>query len=272
MNCMKKPLTALAGAFVGVLALSSTGCGKLSGIVTDVRYQAYSDTQGNPMTKVEFDLDTGALMFPSLAIPIVNPNDPSQIYGTLVMADILGGGTQLSIDANLAAIAGSVSSWDGCRLPNGKPVPMRMPAGVPCPIGIPLGGNGSVLYLAFTDTIAMVGTAVVINEFDSVGGAILGADVFLPFGSASTVNGIAGLFTSLSPGQSGVGIFADLSAVIPSSQRGMGQSVEGLSVTRAAKGSKASKVAFVESNPSSKTMKNAQKALKKLEGKRLNSR
>lgn len=268
MNRMQKPLTALAGAFVGVLALSSTGCGKLSGLVTDVRYQAYSDTQGNPMTKVEFDLDTGALMFPSLAIPIVNPNNPSQIYGMVVMSDILGGGTQLSIDANLAAIAGSVSSWDGCRLPNGKPVPMRMPAGVPCPIGIPLGGNGSVLYLAFTDTIAMVGTAVVINEFDGVGGAILGADVFLPFGSATSVNGIAGLFTSLSPGQSGVGIFADLSAVIPQGARGLGQRVEGLSV---GKPSKAAKVAFVQSNPSSKTMKNAQKALKKLEGKRLNS-
>jgi len=258
---MKKMIVALTGA----LALASTGCGKLSNIVTDVRYQAYSDGQGNPMTKVEFDLNTGSLLLPAMSVPIVNPHDPSQVYGTITMSDILGGGTALIVDANIEAITHTNLPADGCLLPNGHNIPVVLPAGMPCPIGIPLGSGGSRLYLAFSDTVALVGTAIVIREFDAVGSAIIGADIFPGFTLSNGIRGVAGLFTSRNPGQSGVGVFADINAVIPH------LGVKKLALDVGGKVSVQSTVGFAADQSSNGTLKKAQKALNKLAGKRLNA-
>jgi hypothetical protein len=260
---MKKVL----GLLVSTLALASVGCGQSSNIVTDVRYQAYSDGQGNPITKVEFDLNTGGLLLPALTVPIANPHNPAQVYGSLSMGDRVGGGTLLSIEANLAAITQSGMSFDGCTLPNGHNLPLRLPAGIPCPIGIPLGSGGSELYLAFSDSVAMVGTAVVIREFDNFSGTIGGVDIFPGFRFRNGITGVAGLFTSTRPLQSGVAVFTDLTAVIPRVSAGSANRLA-LSVSSTAE---PEPVSFAVDTTSSKTMQKVQKAMGKLKGQRLSS-
>ena len=152
-------------------------------------------------------LKTGNLRMPSFEIPIYDSYPGGRAIGSIGMRDALSAGTQLQVQVNLGAIGG-INAENGSRLPNGRPIPVVLTPGTAA-VALPIRGN-SKLYFAFSETQALLGTALVIPEFDNLSGNIGAIDLYFPFEDASGLRGVAGLFSSDRPGQSGLAVFVDV--------------------------------------------------------------
>jgi len=194
------------------LAITGAGCGKkgFGGLVSQAQFEAVEEN-GELYGDLRVLLNTGNVLLPSFDLPILNPRVPASEYGAISLHDALGLGTELGIRVNLNAIAG-VDSVDGALLPNGKMIPVVLPGGAK-PVSIQVKGSTRV-YLAIGQGSALIGTAIVIPEFDRLAGYIGGLDVFFPFQGQNGVRGAAGLFSSVVPGQSGLAVFVDVSSVL----------------------------------------------------------
>ena len=98
-------------------------------------------------------------------------------------------------------------------LPNGSNLPL---AGIDennTMVELEISQINSKIYLALDRDTTIVGFAIAIKEFDVMKDYIGGANIFLGF-NIRDVLGMVGLFTGKDEGQSGLGIFVDLSSVI----------------------------------------------------------
>lgn len=207
---------------VTAAAVTASGCGSQAGgvgnMLTSIQMQTY--TQGTDLwTSMTAQIDTGAMILAGVTIPIVNPHDPSVVYGNLSMQSNLcnpngvcsGGGT-LTIAVNITQV--SHSQVLDNRLPNGTMIPVGQAVNNAI-VALPLGGTGGKIYVAFGQNIAMLGVALPFSALDNVGQYIPGVNIFQPFAS-NGVNGIIGMFTGANVKTTGVALFADLSSLIHS--------------------------------------------------------
>ncbi len=200
---------------ITLAALVTTGaaCGKKGsggGLVTGAQFSTIEEN-GDLYGKVDVLLNTGNVLLPAFELPILNPKNPGAIYGTISMRDALSAGTQLGLSFNLSEISG-LEGADGSLLPNGKAVPVFLANGTK-PISISIQKN-SRAYFAFSEGTAVVGAAVVIPEFDKISSSVGAIDIFFPFQGSNGISGVAGLFSSNQPGQSGLAIFVDASQAV----------------------------------------------------------
>jgi len=205
---------------VSALAITASSCGSQAGgignMLTGINVQTY--TQGSDLwTSMTAQIDTGAMILAGVTIPIVNPKDPSVVYGSLSMQSnlcnpngICGGGGTLTIAVNVTQV--SHQQVLDNHLPNGTMIPVGQAVNNAI-VALPLGGTGGRLYIAFGQNIAMMGVALPFSALDSVGQYVPGVNIFEPFAS-NGVSGIIGIFTGSSVKTTGVALFVDLSGLI----------------------------------------------------------
>jgi len=197
---------------VVVLMFTSGGCGKkgVGGLVSGAQFST-TEENGDLFGNLNVLLSTGGVLLPSFDLPILNPRNPGAVYGTISMRDALSAGTQLGISVNLSEISG-LEGADGSLLPNGRAIPVFLAPGVQ-PISVAVSGRSRV-YFAISEGTAVIGTAIVIPEFDKIASYVGAVDLFFPFQGENGVRGAAGLFSSPQSGQSGIAVFVDASSVL----------------------------------------------------------
>ena len=211
-SCSRKSPRFALSLLVVLLMFTSGGCGKkgVGGLVSGAQFST-TEENGDLFGNLNVLLSTGGVLLPSFDLPILNPKNPGAIYGTISMRDALSAGTQLGISVNLSEISG-LEGADGSLLPNGRAIPVFLGAGVR-PLSVAVSGRSRV-YFAFSEGTAVIGTAIVIPEFDKIASYVGAVDLFFPFQGENGVRGAAGLFSSPQSGQSGIAVFVDASSVL----------------------------------------------------------
>jgi hypothetical protein len=210
---------ALLGALLSLAG--SVACGPVSATnyVTNVVLSTH-DTDGDAWAEANFTINAGNLSFPSVDLPIPDPQLPGTDYGQLGISPTISGGTQIDVQVNLTAVAKLQGT--GAELPNGA----QLPIGGLDPtktLSIPISNTGATLYVSLetgANPVFVIGTALAFSQFDSLGSTIGSADLFLSFALPDGVRGIAGIFTGSQAGQSGFGVFVDASSLLAQLENG----------------------------------------------------
>ncbi|MCM0607277.1 MAG: hypothetical protein KA715_14405 [Xanthomonadaceae bacterium] len=199
---------------IGVLVTGCGSGGSVKNLVTDLKGGV--KTQGSDLyANVSAQLNTNSFSMTSFALPILDPNNSSVNYGSISLTPKLGGGGgELIISVNVSQAA-RIKSSSEATLPNGTSLPLSLPSGVSV-IAIPIGNHGAKIYLAASLTTLMIGSAIPFPILDGVGAYVPGVNLFAPiqFGKISS---LVGIFAGAATDQTGLGVFADLSSVLPAS-------------------------------------------------------
>jgi hypothetical protein len=193
---------------VTVLTLGATGCGKNGGGILAspaVHLRTVNDQSWVDFTGV---LKTGNVSLPSVQFPVRHRGEE---VGSLALVSGFGGGTQVTLAVNVSRLARLPASTDA-TLPNRTGIPL---------VGVEnfrtyklnVGNERSVAYLGLGNDAAFLGYSLVIREMDGVGRSVGTTTVFVPF-EAAGIKFTAGAFTSATPLESGLGAFADISALM----------------------------------------------------------
>jgi len=202
-------LDILKGIFVLTSIASFSACGK-SQFIKSAQLGAHT-SGGDEYAELIATVDSQQLILPEIQFPIIDIRHPGLSFGNIGLKPSLDGKTtELSIDLDLSQILHLPKAGENASLPNGTGLPMSGidPSQV---MMFNIGGGGSRVYVEM-DTLnkkAMLGAALVISQFNI--GAV--ADLFIPFQGTGFL-GTAGVFTGAQFGQSGFGIFADLSPLL----------------------------------------------------------
>lgn len=177
-----------------------SACGS-SSIIQSITVSSVVDTDQNQWVHMDSKIKMGSLQFPATTIPILNPRNPGELFGKVSLAPGADGLNLLSIQANLNQLHNNALLQDRL-LPNGDQIPI---AGMDGVVSVKISEKSKV-YIGASSTQFLVGLALVIPAFDSIGKYLPGAALFLPLPKESKVDGTAGVFTG-SAGQNGLGIF-----------------------------------------------------------------
>lgn len=168
-------------------------------------------SNGDEFASLKANIDTQQLALPALSLPIIDLQNPALSYGDLTIAPNLDGKTSdLTIDVDLTVALKLPTSGQSILLPNRTSLPIGG-INLAQTMEFSLGGTSSKVYLEL-DAInkkAFIGTALVIPQLNFG----VNANLFIPF-SSNNIAGTAGIFAGAQAGQSGLGIFADLSPVL----------------------------------------------------------
>lgn len=177
------------------LALTLTGCGAGSKVVTNV---TFSDEvqNGDLYAGIDATLAPGSIVLPAATLPLYNPKNPSQVLG-----QIETNGLHVIARVNASQALNLPDLADGTKLPSGAPIPLVLPSGLK-PIGIPAFNSNSLVYLAINGNQILVGVAVSILKEDRLN---LPVNLFLPFAISNQISGTAGFFLGE---KQGVAVFA----------------------------------------------------------------
>ena len=192
--------------------------------VQDAEIESYQ-MDGELVGELTTFLDTGGMILPSVQVPIINPKNRSEELGYLVMKPGFGSNlAELTIMLNISQAIG-LNGNGLAVLPNGTPLPI---AGVDHSqiMTFDLGGKHNIKVYATIDTRneqAMMGVAVPIKQFQSIGDRLAGVNVFPGFILDNGVQGTFGLFTGKDEGQNGFALFADVSSLIKGNSLSGGQ-------------------------------------------------
>ncbi|HAR42867.1 MAG TPA: hypothetical protein DCS07_09605 [Bdellovibrionales bacterium] len=210
MSIMRGSLLVLAMLNVSLI---SSGCGKDQGqsLVQGVQISTHQESE-DVYLALTTQLNTGATQFVALNVSIADPKYPGEFFGSLGLKQAFNGTAELTLDLNVSKLANHQFSI-GSKLPNGTDIPVGGLGNVPV-IGIPIGDNGSRIYFAYGTGVAMVGAAIVIGEFNGLGGYVGNANIFPMFDFGHGVRGLGGVFAGQQKNQSGVAVFVDASTAL----------------------------------------------------------
>ncbi|OFZ19911.1 MAG: hypothetical protein A2X94_14745 [Bdellovibrionales bacterium GWB1_55_8] len=199
-------------ALFGTIALLATGCGggNDSNLFKSVGLSSYQEN-GDLYVEVKSLLQTGSMQLLSIELPIIDSHDPSKVYGKLAVRQSFNGTAELALALNVSDTV-NLPEFDG-KLPNGTAIPVGGLDQVPV-VGLPIGGSSAKVYIAYGAGVAMIGVAVPLREFDGMGQSVGNANIFPVFDFGKGVRGLGGIFTGMSPGQSGIALFVDAATAI----------------------------------------------------------
>lgn len=162
-------------------------------------------------------LNLGNLVLGNFQTPILDPLT-QKLIGNLNLGNLFSGGSSASSSPNSqlqnillnlspgAALAGSTDL--GMTLPNGKPLPEALGFAPGEIRGIPLLNQSRVYVGGDAKTRMIVGVALTLKELDAVSATLLlPTNAFVPRNFSGATRGLAGIYTSPLPGQSGIAIF-----------------------------------------------------------------
>jgi hypothetical protein len=159
-----------------------------------------------------------------------NPEDTSQIIGSLSLKEVFPKGAEVTIGLDLTVLADLDS--DNALLPNGTSIPIGGLGDTPI-IGIPVADTAAKAYFALGSGVAVLGFAVPIREFDEIGRRTGRSNLFLPF-DFNVIRGTGGMFCSPNPGKTGLGLFVDIGPLIKGLGGSSSRSPEGVGVAQGA--------------------------------------
>jgi hypothetical protein len=195
----------------GLLLLATiatlSACGN-NAIVENISVKTSQDANQDIWVALSTQLNMGALSFPALTIPVVNPKFPSELLGQVSLQRSLEGKNVLVVNANISEIGKNQLTNDNL-LPNGNAIPVAGLSGV---VAVKFNSSSKVFLGGSNDSL-MVGIALAIPLFDNIGKYLPGVNMFLPLPTASQIEGLGGVFTG-SAGQSGIGIFVKVPSTI----------------------------------------------------------
>jgi len=262
MKNMRVSLLVLAMLNVGLI---SSGCGKDQGqsLVQGVQLSSHQENS-DVYLALTTQLNTGATQFVALNVSIADPKYPGEFFGSLALKQAFNGMAELTLDLNVSKLSNHQLDI-GSKLPNGTDIPVGGLGNVPV-ISIPIGHSGSRVYFAYGQNVAMIGTAIVIGEFNGLGGYVGNANIFPMFDFGHGVRGLGGVFAGQQQSQSGVAVFVDASTALASSAPELAVS-KSLGKIAASEPSSAS-LTFAAPQTSKATKDRVNKALYKLHSKR----
>jgi len=200
----------LAVAFCAV-ALLQVGCGiNPTKWVKNIE-PSITTVNGDNLVTVKLTLDTGSILLPSFDFTLWHPSNPNASYGTFSFTDGLGG-TDVELVVNASTIANLPKALG--TLPNGDIIPVKDDNNPVPTVTLKAGQTNINIYVLFDDGKALVGFAIPIAQLDKVGNFLGDLSFFPGYKFNNGIIGTAGLFTSSLAGQSGIGVFADLSEVL----------------------------------------------------------
>ncbi|MDG0815517.1 hypothetical protein [Bdellovibrio svalbardensis] len=197
--------------FLAALTLSSLAACSENGVQiikgADLKAEVQ---QGDIYVDLTTHLDSNNVQILAVQLPIYNPENPLEQLGLVSIATPSQGVTDISLELNLSKVAKLQSLTPEKGLPNGTAFPVW---GVNANnwYSLPLNNSKtSKLYVNIEGTLqkAVVGYALV---SDSLSAGVT-ANIFAPF-NAQGVSGYGGIFSGVTPGTSGVAVFADISSV-----------------------------------------------------------
>lgn len=196
------------------LAIVSTGCGKsASQLVKKVAAQA-TTMNGDIYAAISAELNTETYSIAAFSLPIIDPNNSAIQYGSISLApNAIGGGGRLIISVNVSQAA-NINSSIATTLPNGTPFPLGLPSTEQL-VAIPVGANGAKIYVLAGAKVLLIGTAIPFSALNDVGRYVPGVNVFSSV-SFGKINSFVGVFAGSGANETGLGVFADLSSILPS--------------------------------------------------------
>lgn len=211
LNVGKKLQKFFLVGFLCASMLSMVGCGKNgpNQIVSDVNL-ATSLEDGDIMLDLSAIFNFGNISMTAVKLSLINPNDPSIEYGEFRILPTLDMKNEVGVRVNLSEAA--QVSGGLVTLPNGDPLPIGGLNNTEV-LELNIGQIKAKLYLALAQKTMMFGFAIPIKEFDRVSEYVGAVNIFPGF-VIKGVRGMVGIFTGREEGQSGLGFFLDLSAVI----------------------------------------------------------
>lgn len=192
-------MTKILFLLVAISMLSA--CGSSNSLVQSITVSTSVDQNQNQWVNLDSKLKMGALQFPAMSIPIMNPKNVSEILGKVSLSPGVDGTNLLSVQANLNQLHNNALAQDNL-LPNGNAIPISGMTGV---LSVKIKDKSKV-YIGANANQFMIGLALVLPAFDSIGKYLPGAGLFLPLPQDAKVNGVAGVFTG-GEGQNGLGLF-----------------------------------------------------------------
>jgi len=163
------------------------------------------ETTGDLYVGVEAELQLNQASFPSLTIPL-RDRSTGKVYGALSLRPGLNGESYLRFDVNMSEVT-DVPVLADPRLPNGTLLPI---AGLEEVIALQVQERSRV-YVGYSQSNVMLGIAIVLDALDGAAQDVPNANLFFQIGEQhANVKGLVGLFTGDQPGESGVGIFVDV--------------------------------------------------------------
>lgn len=157
-------------------------------------------------------VDSNQVQILALDLPIFNPKNPAEQLGEIKITTPQAGLTDITLALNVSKVAKlQYVLTPEKTLPNGTLFPV---IGVDTNswYSIPLNNSkNSKLYVNIEGTSqkAVVGYALVSDKLS----AGITANIFTPF-AAQGVSGYGGVFSGITPGASGIAVFADISSVL----------------------------------------------------------
>jgi hypothetical protein len=196
---------------VVTFALVSCGKGSANQFVKSVSVST-KDIDGDDWVSLNSVIEIAGAQVPAITLPIVDPRNPSDVYGKIALSPVLGSmQSNVELSVNLSRATGLANS-DYATLPNGNNLPFSVPAGIDV-IELDIPQISSKIYLALGPQTVMFGYALALKEFDVVARYLPGANIFMGF-NIGPVRGNAGVFTSTESGKSGLALFADIGQVV----------------------------------------------------------
>lgn len=197
-------------AALGIMSLTACGKGGLSGIVREVKLETRTDSTTQDLyADLSSIINIGSLAFPTLTLPIFDPKNPLDQYGTVSLMRTVDQKNALVVSANLTEISKSQISMDK-SLPNGTPVPVY---GATDMIVLPIQNSGKI-YLDLSQNRKLLGVAIAIKEFQNIGQYAPGLNIFFDIPEYNGIKGIAGIFTGQGATQNGIALFLDVTEAL----------------------------------------------------------
>jgi len=162
---------------------------------------------------------------------------------------------------NLAAALGGALT-ESSLLPNGNRIPVGGLQNTKV-FAYNLKNSRSTVYLAYSGGVTMLGLAINIDQLDKLGSNV-GAVNFFPSFNKNGVEGLAGIYTSQNPGQSGLAIFVSLKTLALTNS----EIIVAESLQKSAVAKPTSRLVFIDQEPQSKAKNKILREMQALEKKR----
>lgn len=202
-------------------ALTMAACGQnSSSVVQNIKVRSYEDTSSHEtMVEMVAQLNSSNIVMPIATVTVVDPKNNNRTLGTINLETTIDGQSVLRMVANASAIKMGNYETD-TKLPNGNPVPI---SGLTHLYALQDQRTKTKIYIGDANDKLFFGTAVSIKEFDGLAQYIPGSSMFFALPTASGVRGLAGFFTGLTSGTSGLGVFAQTTWTTPIGQASLAQ-------------------------------------------------
>jgi len=194
-----------------LLLVGLSGCGQnpAQDLVKGVDLMTYELNSNSHMAAI-FEVDTQRTSLPAISLPLGYSPETGFSYGELSISPSAPNRSKVTLDVNLTQAAQLPPSdpW----LPNELDLPI---SGIDPSSIISLKTSGSSkVYIAFSPESVILGTAITLREFDSLGERVGRTNLFFPFNLKDQIFGSAGIFTGSKPHTSGLGLFVDASPLL----------------------------------------------------------